>query len=490
MATLNETLDRARFQDAKRRKNLILGLSVAVILCGVLIVGISFPDFFATSLYSSSYQASSPHSSSPRAIPKQAEKLPVITDESAREQFKERLGQYENGMEPRLQTANLAAWNRDASFEIRDLKRQSIAHFQAGDYTSALAGIQELEGKTAVVLVEKGRIFQEESDKAIVALDNLQYEEARLHIEKALSVDPESLDAIDIQRKIEALPGILPLLEAAKVARSENNIQKEHDLLRQVLQMAPDRQEVVSRVGELSRILADRAFGKHISDGLSNIGKRQAREARHHYEAARKIYPSRQEVSSLLEQLLTLEKSIRVERAIRHANDAIRRDDWRKAKRYFSQAEKDAPDDGRVVSGLKRTGEILFLKKNLAQYAADPYRLNSNNIRSRVETLLSRANAVSEYSFSLRQQAEKIADLIVKINTKVPVYVISDNKTYVQVRGVGKVGTVSRKKIRIKPGRYTFEGMRDGFRSKLIKVTVPYDRTDFSIQVICDEPIR
>nr|VFJ55150.1 MAG: hypothetical protein BECKFW1821B_GA0114236_102129 [Candidatus Kentron sp. FW] len=480
---INETLDKARSQSAERTKTLIIRISIAVILCGVFIVGISFIDFSAP-------PPTAPTTSSPsRITPKQPEELPVATVEEGRERFKERLGRYENQLAPRLQGANLEAWNQDASSEIEDLKRAAIAHFTAHDYTSALTGMGELEEKAKSVLAKRDRIFADAIEKATAFLNEWQYDEARLHMEKALSVYPGSAPALDLQKKIEALPDILPLLETAKVARAENNLQKEHDALSEALKLVPDRQEIASRVRELARVLDDRAFSRHISEGLSGIEKRQVKKAEHHYQAAKRIYPAREELSLLAAKLSTLKKSIRFENAFDNAGKAIRQDNWHKARIYFSQAEKEFPGDSRVVEGLRRAGEILSLKKTLAGYMAQPYRLKNSKIRSQAETALSASDAISKYSFSLKKQAEEIADLIVKVNGKVSVNVISDNKTYVRVRGVGNVGVISRKTIRIKPGRYTFEGMRDGFKSKLVEVTIPYDQNDFSVRVICDEPI-
>jgi hypothetical protein len=77
----------------------------------------------------------------------------------------------------------------------------------------------------------------------------------------------------------------------------------------------------------------------------------------------------------------------------------------------------------------------------------------------------------------------------VQTNRLVPVTIISDNKTFVSVRTVGNVGVVSQKVIELNPGKYTFEGAREGFKSKLVQALIPYDRDLFSVHVICDEPI-
>nr|VFK31913.1 MAG: hypothetical protein BECKMB1821I_GA0114274_102811 [Candidatus Kentron sp. MB]VFK76171.1 MAG: hypothetical protein BECKMB1821H_GA0114242_10453 [Candidatus Kentron sp. MB] len=500
--SLIEPLDNARSRDVKRRKDLILGSSAVIALCGVFIVGASLLDF-------SRKPVPAPESESAVRIEetriektpleeargketragKKPEPGPVVTGEEARAQFKKRIGKYENETAPLLAAANLDAWNRKAAAEIEGLEREAMERFQAEDYSGALARVQELEQKADAVLAEKGRAFREALENARAALDDWRYDDARRQVERALSIEPESTEALILQKRIAALPDVLPLLERAKIAQVENNPEKERDLLRQVLQAVPDHEATVRRVATLSRTLDDRAFAQHISDAYASLEKGKVRAARRAYEAAKGIYPAREDLSLLSAKLQASERSVRIRSALRNAKKAVREDNWRKARDHFLVAKKYLPNDARVVEGLARARKILSLRKALSQYAADPYRLGNGNVQAQAEKTLAQANAASQHSRALGRQAREVATLIRKMNTKVRMTVISDNRTYVRVRGVGKVGVVSRKEIRIKPGRYTFEGVRDGFHSKLIKVTVPYDRTGFSVKVICDDPI-
>ena len=142
-----------------------------------------------------------------------------------------------------------------------------------------------------------------------------------------------------------------------------------------------------------------------------------------------------------------------------------------------------------MVEGLRRADQILGLQARFSQYFRNPYRLAREDVRNEAEKTLQQAEAFSKYSFGVKRESEKLNELIIRLNRLIPVTVISDYKTYVSVRRVGRVGTVSEKKIQLKPGNYTFEGVRDGFKSKLVKVLIPYDHDDFTVRVICDERI-
>ena len=64
--------------------------------------------------------------------------------------------------------------------------------------------------------------------------------------------------------------------------------------------------------------------------------------------------------------------------------------------------------------------------------------------------------------------------------------VTSDNITDIQVRGIGKLWIILNKTIKLKPGYYTFEGTRNGFKSKLLQVLIPYNKNNYSVRLICD----
>jgi tetratricopeptide (TPR) repeat protein len=294
---------------------------------------------------------------------------------------------------------------------------------------------------------------------------------------------------LELYREIETLPGILVLLNGARAARAENNLEKEYDYLQQLWGAAPERKGVKDRLELLAGRIRSRNFDQHISSGFANIAHGQAEKAKIHYQAAQKIDPQRPELSMLMTSLLELEKSIRVEQALHSAEQAIRQDDWQKARTYFARATKDAPENKTAVEGLQQADQFIKLLARLDGYLKNPYRLSNLDVRKQVEKTLVQAEPASDYSFAIRTQARQLNKLMTRVNRLVLVTVISDNQTYVSVRSVGKVGVVFQKNIQLKPGNYTFEGARKGFKSKLVQVFIPYDQDSFSVQVICDERI-
>jgi hypothetical protein len=472
---IEEKLEEARLRSARRRMWTIIALLVAICLCGLVLYGLSALDFSAKK--------------NPSVVTSQKEEFSEIEREKYRGEFKELLQRYENEMVPRLQAANVEQWKRDALSETDKLKKQALLDFSNGDYLNALANLQSLKAKTADILQEADDIFRENMQKAKAYLAEDQYDGAKLHLEKVLMVSSQSPEVSELQLKIEQLPTLLPFLDGAKAARAEKDRQKEHDFLQQVLKLAPERENIAARLKELEEHIKKQKFDAHISLGFMNIESNQAQKARHHYQEAKKVDPERSELPVLLDQVLTLEKSFRIQEAGKLAEKAVRQDNWQQAKNHYSKILEDVPENKTAIAGLKRAEQILELQARFSQYIFNPYRLTHTEVRKEAEKALVLAERVSGHSFSIKSQAEQLRELIVQTNRLVPVTIISDNKTFVSVRTVGKVGVVSQKVIELNPGRYTFEGAREGFKSKLVQALIPYDRDLFSVQVICDEPI-
>ena len=74
------------------------------------------------------------------------------------------------------------------------------------------------------------------------------YDAALVPITEALRLQPASSEALILESEIDALPEILNLLEAVRVARVENNDASELDFLRQLLPLDPSRAGVRERM--------------------------------------------------------------------------------------------------------------------------------------------------------------------------------------------------------------------------------------------------
>ncbi|MCK5189448.1 MAG: hypothetical protein KAR12_05285, partial [Methylococcales bacterium] len=205
--------------------------------------------------------------------------------------------------------------------------------------------------------------------------------------------------------------------------------------------------------------------------------------------AAKNIFPNRQEVGDAVRALQELEKKQNLKRYQQKAQSAIAADDWVTAKKQLELALRERADDKAIQNTLNKATVIITLNNEFEQQLKHPYRLSNKLLASRIKGKITQASALVDASPSLNKNTQKLSHLIDSMNQKISVEVVSDNQTDILVRGVGVVGVTQLKTIQLTPGRYTFEGKRKGFKSKLIDVLIPYDQTSYRLSIRCDEPI-
>ncbi|MDX8392166.1 MAG: hypothetical protein R8K53_06335 [Mariprofundaceae bacterium] len=450
-------------------------VAIAVLACGSLIAVFSFIDF----------NASPP----PPEQPTSATSTSATDSSPLRAQFMQQLRRYEEDIEPVLAGANLTAWNAEKELSIAVLKDNATAAFAAADYRAAINKLTDSEILAKQVLAQRDTIFSAELALAEQALADDDAIAGKLHITKALVIKPGDQQARDLATRIDALPKVVAWLKKAAVAHTENNPEKEFTAVSEALKLAPHRRELQQRQAALAEKIKEARFAPLIARGLRHVEKRQLGAARKNYQQAKALYSERPELAILNKAISKLAVALDLEHAIAQGKTAIAQDRWKKAQEIYAIAAGKHPDDKTVIEGLQLADKMVGLQNRLANYINQPQRLSSQNVSAAAQDALMQARIFSRNSNMLTRQASELKHLLAAMNIEIPVSVKSDNQTYILVRGVGKVGRTEQRTIRLKPGRYTFEGLRKGYKSKLVEVRIPVGSTAFGVEVICDESI-
>ncbi|MDX8396697.1 MAG: hypothetical protein R8K49_00080 [Mariprofundaceae bacterium] len=413
-----------------------------------------------------------------------------ITDQSElRQQLMIRLQAYEKELEPLLLDANLKGWNLEKEIELSALKKELTSAFGMADYMAGLDLMARLERLAQETLTERDAIFNAELSMAKGALKQDDYDAGQLHIQKALRLKKAEPEALLIVKQLEALPELLALLKKADVARIENNQQKEYAALAEAYGVAPERAGLKQRRDQLSEQIKEAQFSNLINRVLLNLKKKQIKSAWLDYNKAKALYSNRAELQVLKGAIVKASVAVDLQQAIAAGKQAIAQDDWSKAKLVYTGALQRHPEDKSIRDGLQLAAKLVSLQVALADYIERSERLSSQNIYNAAQDTLIQARVFVSYSQLLKAQISRLKVLLAQLNVEVPVFVKSDDLTYVQVRGVGKVGRTLGREIHLKPGEYTFEGIRAGYKSKLVEVHLPVGASGFKVEVMCDEQI-
>lgn len=473
---LNDKLDHAREQASRQKNRAVAQFAVLVAIAAGAVLGLSF--FASDTLHQS-------ESMDPHVV---AESIDSSAPE-ARRTFLESLKVFESELEPSITKPGVEAFDAEARDVVLADKARAVSLFAASDYTAAAARLLEADTAARALLDTHGGAIDKALDEAQNAYDHDAFEPALKAVSRALALAPDSAQATALKSRIDALPPLLEVLERAAVVRAENDLDKEIVLLGEALALAPMRADIKARLSALEHQRDERRFSAFIRDGLEAVAARDLPRAQGSLSGAEALFPVRPETESLINEVARLESELRVERLIAAAQRAAADDRWDRVRDLYAELRAQGVVSSKVVEGERTAKAILAVKARIDSHLARPDRLSSANVMADAKDAVRASVAHIIDSPSLAGAAAELDALVESYGELVPVRVLSDGLTKVLVRGVGVVGMVRDKTIELKPGRYRFEGIRDGYKSTLIPFDVPPGGAPVEIEVLCNERI-
>jgi hypothetical protein len=427
--------------------------------------------------------------SPPQPAPSTEPPRPDPADELARERFKDALAIFREEIEPLVADPSFAAWNAAAQAGILTGKEAAVTAFGEARYADALAALEAADATARREIAARDAAFDEALLGARLAYEGDDPDRANARIAEALRLRPESTEAQALAARIARLPELLAETNAAAIARVEGNLEAEAAHLAAALAIDPTRQELVDRLAAVRAEILERRFTGHIAAGLDAVAARDLGGARRNLEGARAVFPERDEVAVLAARIAELARALDIERNVAAAEDAARNDDWPRAEERYADAYRLAPDNAALGDALARAKAINALARTIESFLAAPDRFSSEGVTVRAKDAVAQVASLGEASPSLAARADELSALLAAYARKVPVRVVSDGLTTITVRGVGHVGETTGRTIELRPGRYTFEGTRAGFRSKLVNIDIPPGAENVVLEIVTDERI-
>lgn len=476
----------ARARQAKRRSTLRLLIlsSVAVLVAAMLLYASShslWPETTAPSASDNAEVVGSSDLTVPSETP--------ATDEEARQRYLEAYAHYQNQLKPQLEQIDIKRWDEVLADRLQQDEAAAIEAFSAGDYAKAEHAMKALNMLAETTIENSRQAFTEAMQQAQQAYDALDYNRARLEIDRALIHRAGDEAAQQLSEKIELIPQLASLEKTIAVARAENNPSEELTLINKLLQIDSEREAMQQRATSLQSQLAVNRYDQHIARGHDAIDSQDLSTAKAQLNQARQLNPDRTENQQLAAAIAELESRLAYASSVAAAQEAQQADNWQTAVTEWKQALQQRPADKAISDNMARAERIVSLQQQMQALLANPYRLSNDLVKSKADIALIQAESVREASPSLNAMAKKLRDSINAVNKAVTVEVISDGETDISVRGVGVVGTTRSKKIELKPGTYQFEGKRQGYKSKIIEVNIPLDSASYQVSIIADERI-
>ncbi|WP_371194850.1 hypothetical protein [Glaciecola sp. SC05] len=412
----------------------------------------------------------------------------LVEQEAARESFKQALADFESKISPSLDAIAQGQWQTQQIDDLQKRKERALALFANAGFMQALGILNGVSADAEALISDWHQAYEGKLLEAQQFYTNEQIQQARLALAQADRIKANTPESQTLRAQLSAYDRVQNYLSELAVARVENNLEKQVALMQQIIKADPTRRDLQGPLQNALSKLNQKRLAFALGKAQSALESGDISEAKTYIQQAEIIQPSAKGITALRNEL----DSRLANQSLNDIKSELTRlqaaDAWPQvlslAERGISRFSRDA----QLQQTRSQASAILDAQRNIERFIARPDRLAEKNIREAAQNAIQAAILMLSSSGTLAQRAQTLAAYIDQYSTKVSVTVISDGKTDISVVGTGVVGRIDSKVIELSPGRYTFEGKREGYRSKRIDVSVDID-TPITVSLVSDEKI-
>ena len=316
--------------------------------------------------------------------------------------------------------------------------------------------------------------FQNRDAKQFIAdLDGLQI------------IASESLKVASWVAKKADILQYFDLFQLANRLRAESNLEAELDALSRIDALGYSDSIINDRMVFLKDAIAENQFALHIQATLDFISSNDFVSAKKEIAKATKLFPSRSQVVELTERVDLELKKIRAKQLVQMGFKKAALDDWDVAKKHFSSALKILPLHQLANDGFERANSILRYKDKLSSIARSPLRLKSQEVLDYANQLMIDSKQFSEFSESLVNLQVEVEALIRQKMLPRSVWIDSDGKAKIRVKGLGYIMPTKGRYVDLVPGKYLFFAECKGRKTEIYNVQIPIEGDVPALRVLC-----
>ena len=233
----------------------------------------------------------------------------------------------------------------------------------------------------------------------------------------------------------------------------------------------------------------EREFAEAMSEGLAALELGHWQAAGSALNRATALRPDAPEVADAMARLAAGQRREALGNAIRRARELEAGEAWRDAEKTYSEILAVDPESAIALEGRERTSIRAELDQKVQYHIQYPGRMSSPQVLEDASALLEEAQGVTPSGPKLAAQIKNLEELIEIASKPIPVVLESDNMTEVVVYRHGKLGSFSRRELKLRPGTYTAVGSRAGYRDVRVRFQVSPGNASKPVMVRCSEPL-
>lgn len=413
----------------------------------------------------------------------------VIDTDKAREDFKEALMEFEQNLQSYLDNEGLKHWAKKETTQLLTDKETLLASYAQGKYTTALNQLNTLSEQLQTLVGSWDDAFNQKLADAQDAFDLDRINLVKFALQKAFDIKPEAQRAKALQGRIDAYADVQQHMSEYKVGVAENDLEKQVQALSSALTLDPNRQDLLPLLDEAKVALSDQYLNDTLAIAEQAITNKDYALAERAYVGAQQLAPGDAAVQNLRTKLNVINKQKSLDDALLRARSFADDEDWEQVGAFSSQMLSAFPGNATLVDLQQQSSAILSAQRGLQGFLQRPQRLTDEGIRENAKAALKSAVPYMAKSSSLAGDIKSLGKLLRDMESTIDLTVTSDNRTHIVVKGKGIIGKTKTKTVALTPGTYTLEAYREGYRSKMVNVTLSPSAGPQEVHLVCDQKI-
>ncbi len=366
----------------------------------------------------------------------------------------------------------------------------------AGQFIAAIKSLQNAKDSLNRVMSELDEIVEENWRNGNIKLkngDNLESNAAFVTVKNIDSGYPGIDDAI---KRSETIHIIHPMEQKALEYEKNELLEMANSLYREILEK--DNLSQIAHTGEkrTGDLLKTKAINSTIVALNDAISQNLWVKAKGLLDSLNALNPNDERIANYNQMIEDQIAMVTIDQLRWEGAEAEKNKEWDVAVEKYEEILIINPD----LADTKESYERAKLGRNYHEAALDAVeraqqfadRDEADGLKKAVH-LLKKASELS----GLKKELEgEIGTLLIgyekkleQLDRPVSFIIISDGKTSIKFWKVGQFEPFTRKGFTLKPGKYTIQGLRKGYREKYINFDVKPVMKDQILEIVCDEKI-
>ena len=185
-----------------------------------------------------------------------------------------------------------------------------------------------------------------------------------------------------------------------------------------------------------------------------------------------------------LKKIASLTKSLKYKALIAEVNE-----DYELAKRLYEQILEIDKNVEEVKQSLYRVEDRISLISNMKYIINMSDYYSEDKVFNQAQQILKTARNIDRIGQKMAKLLQTLDSLIRTASVSLDVIIESDQLTEVKIFKVAQMGSFKQKALSLRPGIYTAQGSRKGYKDQIIEFRVGPDSQGQRISIICNEKI-